>query len=272
MEKNNYEIKKDRLLALMDAYDHPVVACSAGADSALLTELAFIRHPLTALAVFVITEGTDEREKDYAVAEAKLRHWRLEILTLDTFQDEAVLHNRRDRCYFCKKMICAVIRNFGEENGGVHFLEGSNFDDKTVYRPGAQAVMESGFYSPLAEVGFRKTDVRRFGAALGLHSAVKPSAPCLMTRFPYDAEEGIQRNDIERIKTGEHHLKTILSDNFRLRFINGQAARIEASAADQDYIKTHFSEIVKGIPFSHVILDEKPFQSGSYDQQKGNGR
>ena len=134
MEKNDYEEKKKRLLALLDVYEYPVIACSAGADSALLTELAFMRHPDTALAVFVITEGTDEKEIDYAKAEAKLHRWSLHFLHLDSFKDSAVLHNRRDRCYFCKKMICAAIRSFGQQHGGVHFLEGSNFEDQTLYR------------------------------------------------------------------------------------------------------------------------------------------
>lgn len=270
--EKQYEEKKKRLLTLMDTYDHPVVACSAGADSALLTQLAFMRHPDTALAVFVTTEGTDEAERDYAAAEAKLHGWRLRFLNLDTFRDDAVLHNRRDRCYHCKKMICKEIRRFGETYGGNHFLEGSNDDDRSVYRPGEGAVAETGFLSPLAEAGFSKAEVRRFGGELGLNSAVKPSAPCLLTRFPYDFESGVKKTDIERIKIGEHQLKAILSDNFRLRYVDRQTARIEASAADQHEIKAHFKEITKGIPFSHIILDEAPFQSGSYDRKDKNSR
>lgn len=270
--EKRYEEKKKRLLTLMDTYDHPVIACSAGADSALLTQLAFMRHPDTALAVFVSTEGTDEAERDYAAEEAMRHGWRLRFLNLETFRNDAVLHNRRDRCYHCKKMICEEIRCFGKTYGGKHFLEGSNDDDRSAYRPGERAVADTGFISPLAEAGFSKADVRRFGAELGLNSAIKPSAPCLLTRFPYDLENGVIKSDIKRIKNGEHQLKETLSDNFRLRYVDSQTARIEASAADQNEIKAHFKEITKGLPFSHIILDDTPFQSGSYDRKDKNSR
>lgn len=268
----SYETKKENLLTRMRGYDQPLIACSAGADSALLTELAFMLHPKTALAVFVATEALDEAEQSYALAEANLHGWRLLQLTVATFGENAVFHNRRDRCYHCKKLIYTTLRRYGILHDYKYFIEGSNADDSGVFRPGARAIVETGFISPLAEADFTKANVRRFGAELQLNSARKPSAPCLLTRFPYDLENGVKEADIERIKIGEHHLKRYLTDNFRLRFVNTNTARIETAAADQFFLQTHFHEIIQGIPFDHVILDEAPFQSGSFDRKAGNGQ
>lgn len=272
MDQNTYEIKKNRLLTQLDRYVHPVVACSAGADSALLTDLAFQQHPDTAMAVFVVTEGCDETEQDYAAAQAAERGWRLHFLRVETFGDDAVFHNRRSRCYHCKKLICEAIRRYGEVCGGTHFLEGSNDDDRTIRRPGEQAVTETGFISPLADSGFSKAEVRCFGAERGLSSAAKPSTPCLLTRFPYDLEKGFQPADIQRIKIGEHHLRAYLSDNFRLRFVDDKTSRIEASEREIPYLRDNFQLIINNIPFERVLLDETPFISGSFDRKAGDDR
>ncbi len=170
MDQNAYETKKKRLLAQLKDYDHPVIACSAGADSALLTDLAFMAHPDTALAVFAVTEGCDEEEQSYAAAEAARRGWRLHILQVETFGESNVFHNRRSRCYHCKKLICREIRRYGEKHGGKHFIEGSNAEDRTVRRPGEKAVAETGFRSPLADNDFSKEEVRCFGEERGLLS------------------------------------------------------------------------------------------------------
>jgi uncharacterized protein len=270
MNQNAYEIKKKRLLTQLKDYDHPVIACSAGADSALLTDLAFKAHPDTALAIFAVTEGTDEGEQNYAAAEAKRRGWRLHFLRVETFAESDIFHNRRSRCYHCKKLICEELRRYGEKYGGKHFLEGSNGDDRFVHRPGERAVAETGFRSPLADNGFSKAEVRRFGAERGLLSAAKLSTPCLLTRFPYDLDEGFRAFDIERIKAGEHHLKQFLSDNFRLRFVDRETARIEASEGEISFLRHNFQAVINNIPFARVLLDETPFHSGSFDRKAGN--
>ncbi|HMM06855.1 MAG TPA: hypothetical protein PKD52_09335 [Clostridiales bacterium] len=270
MDQNAYETKKKHLLTQLKDYDHPVIACSAGADSALLTDLAFTVHPDTALAVFVVTEGCDEEEQRYAAAEAGRLGWRLDFIRVKTFAERNVFHNRRSRCYHCKKLICQEIRRYGEKYGGKHFMEGSNADDRAICRPGEKAVTETGFRSPLADSGLNKAEVRCFGGERGLRSAAKHSTPCLLTRFPYDLEEGFQAADIERIKIGEHHLKQILSDNFRLRFVDRETARIEASEREIPFLYDNYQSIINNIPFARVLLDETPFRSGSFDRKAGN--
>lgn len=270
MDQKAYEGKKERLLAQIRDYRQPVIACSAGVDSALLTDLAFEAHPHRALAVFAVTEGSDAEEQNFAAAEARRRRWRLDFLPVTTFGEASVFYNRRSRCYHCKKLICENIRRHGQRYGGKDFIEGSNGDDKTAYRPGEKAVAETGFHSPLADIGFTKAEVRRFAAERGLLSAAKHSTPCLLTRFPYDLEGGLQISDIQRIKTGEHHLKQILADSFRLRFVDFETARIEASERDISFLRNNPQAFINDIPFSRVLLDETPFRSGSFDRKAGN--
>lgn len=270
--QSDYEAKKERLLTLMGNLEAPVVACSGGADSALVTQLAFRLHPQTALAVFASTEAVAKAEREYAAKQAEQQGWRLDFLTLKSFDLAPVRHNERDRCYHCKTLICSAIRNHGKAKGGRNFLEGSNGDDAQSYRPGSRAVTETGFLSPLATVGFSKAEVRRFGAELGLASAGRPSAPCLLTRFPYALPGGVKTADIARIEIGEHHLKQYLRDDFRLRFVDDGTARIEAVATEHDLIRNRFDKICQGIPFARVILDSALFQSGSFDRKAGEGQ
>ena len=269
---SDYEAKKQKLLTLIGNLEAPVVACSGGADSALVTQLAFRLHPQTALAVFVSTEAVAKAEREYAAKQARKQGWRLDFLTLKSFELAPVRRNERDRCFHCKTLICTAIRDHGKVKGGKHFLEGSNGDDARTYRPGSRAITETGFLSPLAMVGFTKAEVRCFGAELGLASASRPSAPCLLTRFPYALPGGVNTVDIERIEIGEHHLKQYLKDDFRLRFVDAGTARIEAAATDHDLIQSRFGEIRQGIPFARVILDSAPFQSGSFDRKAGDGQ
>ncbi len=69
---------------------------------------------------------------------------------------------------------------------------------------------------------------------------------------------------------GEHHLKQILSDNFRLRFVDDETARIEASEEEIPFLYHNFQAVVNDIPFDRVLLDETPFRSGSFDRKAGN--
>lgn len=60
-------------------------------------------------------------------------------------------------------------------------LEGTNADDLKVYRPGIQAVKELGF-SPLAEAGMTKADIRKLASEYGI-SVDRPASHALPPDF-----------------------------------------------------------------------------------------
>lgn len=259
--------KKDKLNRLMMEIEFPVVAYSGGVDSSLLTALAFRYHKDTALAVFARTPFIDENELEYAKMQADKKNWNLQVVEVDPFILPEVRTNTRERCYHCKTMILSELKQNIKNSGTSTFLEGSNFDDEKHFRPGARAVKEQGFFSPLLDAEFTKEDIRRYASALLLPAAEKPSRPCLLTRFPYDMKNGIPREVLNKIKEGEHILSEVLTDNFRLRYIDHNTARIEASLRNQGYLREH-PDLLKEIPFDTIIIDKAPFQSGSFDRKK----
>ena len=259
--------KKEKLNRLIMEIENPVVAYSGGVDSSLLTALAFRYHKDTALAVFASTPFIDEDELEYAKKQADKKNWKMQVVTVDPFVLPEVRTNTKERCYYCKTMILSELKKGVDAPGASTFLEGSNFDDEKHFRPGARAVKEQGFLSPLLEVEFTKEDVRRYASALLLPAADKPSRPCLLTRFPYHMESGIKSEVLNKIKEGEHLLSKALTDNFRLRYVDDHTARIEASLRNQGYLREH-PELLKKIPFDTIIIDKEPFQSGSFDRKK----
>ena len=264
----NYEEKKERLNEIIKECENPVTAYSGGVDSTLLTELAFTFHPDTAQAYSVITPYMDEADIFFGAAAATGRNRPVIWINLNLLAEEEIAANGPDRCYHCKKRVLSTIKGRGEEHNGKTFLEGSNADDLTGYRPGRRAVEETGYRSPLAEAGFTKAEVRRYAAELELEAATYPSKPCLLTRFPYDKEGGVTIEDIERIKIGEHHLKAYLNDNFRLRWKGEREAMIEASPFDQRLLAIGGAKIKKGIPFDTVTVEKEPFRSGRFDRER----
>lgn len=265
----DYEAKKTRLNAIIKECKNPVVAYSGGVDSALLTALVFTHHPDTAQAYSVITPYIDETDIFFGAAMATGQKWPVIWINLNLLAVEEIAANDKNRCYYCKRQMLSTIKGRGEEHNGKTFLEGSNAEDMTTNRPGYQAVKEFEYRSPLAEADFTKDDVRRYAAELSLEAAQYPSKPCLMTRFPYDKSGGVSLTDIDRIKTGEHHLKAYLNDNFRLRWRGEQEAAIEASPFDQRLLSIGGKTILKGIPFENITVDKEPFRSGRFDREKG---
>ena len=64
-------------------------------------------------------------------------------------------------------------------------VDGTNLDDLTEYRPGLVALKKNGVQSPLVEIGFTKSDVRRVAREIDLSIHDKPSNSCLASRIPW---------------------------------------------------------------------------------------
>jgi uncharacterized protein len=83
--------------------------------------------------------------------------------------------------------------------------------------------------SPLAELGFRKADVRAAADSFGLTSADKPASPCLASRIPYGTT--ITRENLNQVERAEGLLRELGFPELRVRH-HGETARIEVPLAD----------------------------------------
>ena len=158
------------------------LALSGGCDSALLLAvLARLRQekdfPFLAVHIQTPLQTAEEGERCRRLA----ARFQVELITVspDVLTLPAVCGNRRDRCYHCKKMIFRSVLAAAEERQIPLVIDGTNADDCKEYRPGRQALAELGIFSPLAEAGLTKPQVRQLAAEYGLEEAHLPASACL---------------------------------------------------------------------------------------------
>lgn len=267
------------MLDRLEAYLHNLtaggiaLAYSGGVDSTLLLAVLANMHQKDAFAFEALTMQTvlqDRQETAEAQKTATAFGVRHKIFTFNPFAEEAVRHNRTDRCYHCKKAVFTQFSAYARRRNLTYILDGTNADDLNVYRPGRKALAELGVVSPLAELGITKAEIRKASEKLGLPTASKPSVPCLATRFDYDTL--LSDEAINRVAAGEAVIGKIFPDigDIRLR-VHDRLARIElpkdklsAAAAKAEQL---VSELQK-LGFDYVTLDLEGFRSGSFDRQR----
>ena len=98
-----------------------------------------------------------------------------------------------------------------------------------------------------------------------MQAASKPSAPCLITRLPYNTK--VDFAVLEKVGMGEEYLKEKGLKNVRLR-LHGDVIRIEVERSAMKTVLEMAEDVVsyiKGLGFCYVTLDLEGFRSGSMD-------
>lgn len=187
------------------------------------------------------------------------------IIEKDVFENPIILNNPKDRCYHCKKFLFENAVRIAQENNLKYIIDGTNFDDLDVYRPGRKALKELGIISPFAKFEITKKEIREFARDCGIEVCNKPSSPCLATRFPYGTH--LTKEKLDVVEKGENFLKEIGFECCRLR-MHDNIARIEILPEKfDDFMKVREDVVFElkklGIPY--VTLDLEGFRSGSMD-------
>ena len=243
------------------------IAFSGGVDSAFLLKVSKDVLDRDVLAITVDTDAfpkSELSESIYFCKEYDIKHIVVpfDVLSVDEFK-----HNRIDRCYFCKKQIFGLIKDEAKKYGIDTVFDGSNYEDKGVYRPGLKAKEELGIISPLMDFEMSKDEIRYFSKKLGLKTYDKPSISCLATRFEYDCE--ISKDKLEMVSNAEDILKDLGFKQVRVR-VHESIARIEIYPSDfskilNDDIRYAITTKLKNLGFMYVTLDLSGFKSGSMD-------
>lgn len=245
-----------------------VLAFSGGVDSALLLKIAadLRQNENDVVAMFFKAPSSTEEDLKNAKNLADDMNVKLYIKEVDIFVDDHIINNLKDRCYHCKSHLFRQAIELKDELGYGYVIDGTNTDDHQVYRPGLMALKDLGVVSPLNEAGFSKQDVRDLAADLNISVAKRPSAPCLLTRFPYGTK--ITEEKLERLENAESFVRNLGFEKFRVRD-HANIARIELEVSDFTKFIEKRQEVIdefKALGFSYVTLDLEGFRSGSMDE------
>ncbi|HEX7399584.1 MAG TPA: asparagine synthase-related protein, partial [Candidatus Limnocylindrales bacterium] len=134
--------KATAVRAVLAGLGGAVVAFSGGVDSSVVAALAVEMLGERALACTIVSgllPDEEIREAEAIAAALGIRH---RLVPLDVLALPAFVENPPDRCYHCKALVLATLREVADAEGLEAVLHGENADDGAVYRPGARAAEE----------------------------------------------------------------------------------------------------------------------------------
>ena len=241
-----------------------VLGYSGGVDSALL---AVVGSRALGVGRFLAVTG---RSASYPEVQARTaidlaRRFDVPLLEIDTqeLQDPRYLSNSTDRCYFCKAELWSRLRQVARERGFDTVIDGTNADDVGEHRPGMRASQEHDVRSPLAELGWTKSDIRRAARDLGLPTWDSPAAPCLSSRVLYGLE--ITPDRLRQVEEGEAYLRALgVGGDLRVRH-HGTKARLEVAPHEMERLRANWQAIESAfthLGFAQVELDPNGYRRG----------
>lgn len=257
-----------------------ILAFSGGVDSALLGRILVEAYDLSLLEIppmgFYANSPTST-SNDVLEVKRVADEIRLPLIVLESgeFNEPLFVENSSERCYWCKRWRFGEIKRKAlqmcepQYRSQIVLVDGSNSDDSFDYRPGTKAAKEIGVYSPLAEFGFSKKEIRALASSLELSVANKPSTPCLATRLAYNLT--LSEDRLRRVESAEQIIQEYTGGKGRARMDAPDSIRIELP---EEYIESFATPEIRScivsklreLGFNFISLDLEGFLSGKYNR------
>jgi len=263
--------KEARLAAWLRGCGSIAIGYSGGVDSAYLAAVA-VGELGTSRVLAVVGRSASYPESQWAAARevAALIGLQISEIETDELNDPRYAANPSNRCYFCKTDLWSRVVPFARSRGVSVVADGTNADDLTGHRPGAQAAREHGVVSPLAELGFSKAEIRERSRERGLPTWQQPSSPCLSSRIPYGTPVTIAR--LQRVERAEAALRELgIAGDLRVRHF-GDVARVELSQGElrawsSEANRKRLEDVVIEAGYSRAEVDPRGFRSGALNER-----
>ena len=259
----------EKLAALksqLQSFDRVIIAYSGGVDSAFLLSVAHEVLRDRAQAMIGISPSLLPEELVEARELAKRIGADLREVETHEMDDANYNSNPNNRCYFCKSELYSVFTKIAREENFDFVCDGTNLDDMSEWRPGAQAGSENGVLSPLREAGLSKAEIRELSKNYNLPTWDKPAMPCLSSRIPYGTP--VTREALQMIGRGEVFLRERGLKELRVRhYIENEkpVARLEIAPAELPQIFGFYEEATeyfRALGYSKILLDLEGYRRG----------
>jgi uncharacterized protein len=257
--------KENALRSRLASLGSLLVAYSGGTDSAFLAWAAHEVLGERTLAVLADSPSLPRRELKLAMEFAE--HWKipLKVITTEELERPDYVRNDASRCFHCKDELFTLVERERDALGFDHIAYGKNVDDEKDFRPGQRAANNHQVFSPLAEAGLTKNDIRRLARRAGLAVWDKPASACLSSRIEYGRP--VTREALAAVEAGEDALRDLGFEQARVRH-HGEIVRIEIARDDLDRafapeMANQLVPIFKKLGFKYVTLDCEGYRSGS---------
>jgi uncharacterized protein len=258
--------KVRRLENILGSLPAAVVACSGGADSAFLAEVAHRVLGPAAVAVTADSPSLPRSELEAVETLARSRGWRHQVVPTGELDDERYTANPPNRCWFCKSALMDRLGPIAQAHGGPVLL-GTVADDLGDWRPGIEASRQRGARHPLVEAGLTKREVREASRQIGLPTADKPAAACLSSRFAYGVR--ITPAGLRRVERAEAYLEDRGFRIVRVRDLGGGRARVEVGRDEVARLRIEAPIVERdllALGFGDVVLDPRGYRSGALNE------
>ena len=229
------------------------IAFSGGVDSSYLLHEG-MRLGKDVKAYYVKSQFQPEFELADAKRLATELGANMQIIEVDVLQQEAVIQNPPNRCYYCKQAIFGTILAAAAADGYPVILDGTNASDDANDRPGMQALAEMRVLSPMRLCGLTKDEIRRKSREAGLFTWDKPAYACLATRIPSGMR--ISEDLLHRVEGAEGALFAMGFTDFRVRVREG-GALLQFPRAQMEEARARRAEITEKLkPWFPVLLPD----------------
>ncbi|HUP89580.1 MAG TPA: ATP-dependent sacrificial sulfur transferase LarE [Longimicrobiales bacterium] len=259
--------KLQHLEKILNGYGSVLIGYSGGVDSVFLAAVAV--DVLGKENVLAVTgRSASYPDVQWQVARDVAQQFSIPHLEIDTdeMHDASYLANPTNRCYFCKTELWSKLVPLAKTRGYDVVVDGSNADDASDYRPGAQAAKEHDVRSPLMEAGLTKAEIRELSLARDLPTWDQPSAPCLSSRLPYGFAVTPER--LKQVERAEDIVRSAGIKEFRVRH-HGDIARLEISPAEIPAALANaetLSQQIEALGFRRVVLDVEGYRRGALNE------
>ena len=229
------------------------IAFSGGVDSSYLLREG-LRLGKDVKAYYVKSQFQPEFELADAKRLATELGANMQIIEVDVLQQEAVIQNPPNRCYYCKQAIFGTILQAAAADGYTVILDGTNASDDAGDRPGMQALAEMRVLSPLRLCGLTKDEIRKRSREAGLFTWDKPAYACLATRIPSGMQ--ITGDLLAKVEGAEGALFALGFTDFRVRVRDG-GALLQFNRAQIEEARARREEITQKLkPWFPVLLPD----------------